>query len=53
MSGKKVIIIVIILSVLALIGTWIYGQKVINDLDLERAIDVNSTIEIYEDKIFS
>lgn len=44
MNGKKLILIVIIISVLALIGTWIYGQKLINDLDLDRALDTGKIL---------
>lgn len=50
MSGKKVILFIIIFSVLAIIATWIYGQKVIKDFDL--GLDSNSTVISVEDTSF-
>ncbi|HLR15715.1 MAG TPA: hypothetical protein VK144_07800 [Bacillota bacterium] len=48
MSGKKVIITIIVITVVAIIATWIYGQKVIKDLDLDRGMDTPSTITVYK-----
>lgn len=53
MNGKKLIFIVIIFSVIALVATWMYGQKVIDDLDLERAIESNSTIVLHTEQYSS
>ncbi len=52
MSGKKVILFIVIFSVLAIIATWIYGQKVIDDLDLDRGLDSNSTVISLDDNSF-
>ncbi len=38
MNGKKLIAIVIVISLIALILTWIYGQKIISDFDIDRAM---------------
>lgn len=44
MNGKKIIAIIVIISVLAAIITWIYGQKMIDDLDLERSLNSTTII---------
>lgn len=42
MNGKKLIAIIIIISLIALILTWIYGQKIINDYDIDRAMETTT-----------
>lgn len=49
MSGKKIIFTIIVITVVAIIATWIYGQKVINDLDLDRGMDTPSTAIVHQE----
>lgn len=42
MDGKKIIVIVVVISVVGLIATWLWGESLIKKYDLERAM---STIQ--------
>ena len=52
MSGKKIIITIIVITIIAIIATWIYAQKVIKDFDLDRGMDTPSTITVYKGDSF-
>lgn len=49
MSGKKIIITIIVITIIAIIATWIYAQKVIKDFDLDRGMDTPSTTIEYKE----
>lgn len=51
MSGKKIIFIVVIAIVVVLVATWIYAQKIMNDLDREREIESTSMISVHQNDI--
>jgi len=47
LDGKKVIFIIIIISIIAGVLTWIFGQKVIEEQELESASSILKELSHY------